>query len=99
MLPKFPGGFHVFNADFRSFWRPWGGVDFLHRLLYDNDHISRGITMKPGPSTDLGIKEKVKFSILEKDISASGSSNVVIIAAIRLQFRPTIRSGLFQKSY
>jgi len=71
----------------------------LHRLLYDNDHISRGITMKLGPSRDLGGKEKVKISILEKDISARGSSNIVMIAAVQLKFRPTIRSGLFQKSY
>lgn len=67
----------------------------LHRLLYDNDHISRGITMKPWPLRDLEGKEKVKISILEKDISASGSSNIVMIAAVQLQFRPTIRSGLF----
>jgi len=55
--------------------------------------------MKLGPSRDLGGKEKVKISILEKDISARGSSNIVMIAAVQLKFRPTIRSGLFQKSY
>ena len=65
MLPKFLEGFRAFNEDFRSFWRPLGGVDFSHRLLYDNDYISKGITMKPGPSRDLGGKEKVKISILE----------------------------------
>ena len=76
-----------------------GEVDFLHRLLYDNGYISGGITMKPGPSRDLWGKEKAKFSILEKDISASSSSNVVMIAAVQLQFRPTIRSDCFRKSY
>jgi len=89
----------TFLRKLQFFLETMGRGRFLHRLLYNNDHISRGTTMKPGTSRDLEGKEKVIFSILERDISASGSSNVVTIAAVQLQYRPTIRSGYFQKSY
>ena len=76
-----------------------GEVDFLHRLLYDNGYISGDNYHETWAFERSMGKEKAKFSILEKDISASGSSNVVMIAAVQLQFRPTIRSDCFRKSY